>query len=164
MNAAGADFAVIASITPHMFIEELAEKSPIPLVDMVEETARTAKKQGLSRVGLFGTGFSMKADFYPRTFREYDISVIVPLPEEIKYIDDKTMTELADGKIESGTREKLVNICRRMIEEEKIEALILGSTELSLILNEEGLGIPVLDTIRISTRVVFDYSQNNGKK
>ena len=164
LSSAGADFAVIASITPHMFIDELKEKSPIPLVNMVEETAREAKNKGFPRVGLFGTGFTMEADFFPRTFEKFGVSVSIPSPEEREYIDNKTMAELADGKIESATREKLVEICRRLTDEEGIEALILGSTELSLILNDEVLRIPVLDTARISTRVVFDYSQKDEAK
>jgi len=70
------------------------------------------------------------------------------------------MGELADGKIVESTREKLLEISRKMIEKEGIQALILGSTELSFILNEEALGIPLLDTTRIGIQATFDYSQD----
>jgi aspartate racemase len=158
LAAAGADFAVVASNTPHMFFDELVEASSIPLLSMVDETAREAKSHGFNRVGLFGTQFTMEGDFYRKSLEKNGIMLSIPGEEDRKYIDDKTMTELADGKIELGTQEKLVKICRKMVESEGIEALILGSTELSLILNEKVLGLPVLDTTRISIKAVFDYS------
>lgn len=158
LASAGADFAVIASNTPHMFFDELVKASPIPLISMVDETARQAKDYGFNKVGLFGTGFTMAGDFYRKRLEKYGILLSIPGEEDRKYIDDKTMTELADGKIVSSTQEKLVEICRKMVKSEGIEALILGSTELSLILNEKVLGIPVLDSTRISVQAVFDYS------
>jgi aspartate racemase len=100
----------------------------------------------------------MEGDFYRKSLDKNGIMLSIPGEEDRKYIDDKTMTELADGKIELSTQEKLVKICRKMVESEGIEALILGSTELSLILNEKVLGLPVLDTTRISIKAVFDYS------
>ena len=156
---AGADFSVIASNTPHMFFDELVKASPIPLISMVDETTGKAKNYGFSKVGLFGTGFTMAGDFYRKSLKKYGISLSIPGEEDRKYIDDKTMTELADGKIVLSTQEKLVKICRKMVKSEGIEALILGSTELSLILNEKVLGIPVLDSTRICVQAVFDYSQ-----
>lgn len=159
LSAAGADFAVIASNTPYMFFDELVHASPIPLLSMVNETAEKALSYGFKKVGLFGTGFTMESDFYRRSLERSGILLSIPDEEDRRYIDDKTMTDLADGKIESSTREELVGICRKMIKSDGIEALILGSTELSLILDEEVLGIPVLDTTRICTRAVFDYAQ-----
>ncbi len=159
LASAGADFAVIASITPHMFFDELVKASPIPLLSMVDETARKAESYGFNKVGLFGTGFTMEDDFFRKSLEKNGILLSLPGEEDRKYIDDKTMTELADGKIELSTQEKLVKICRKLVESEEIEALILGSTELSFILNEDVLGIPVLDTTRICVQAVFDYSQ-----
>ena len=159
LTLAGADFAVIASNTPHMFFDELVKGSPIPLISMVDETARRAGKYGFSKVGLFGTAFTMAGDFYRKSLEKYGILLSIPGEEDQKYIDDKTMTELADGKIVLSTQEKLVKICQEMVKSEGIEALILGSTELPLILNEKVLGIPVLDSTRISVQAVFDYSQ-----
>ena len=156
---AGADFAVIASNTPHMFFDELVKGSPIPVLSMVDETARKAESYGFNKVGLFGTRFTMEGDFYRKSLEKYGILLSIPGEEDRKYIDDKTMTELADGKIELSTQEKLVKICRKMVKSEGIEALILGSTELPLILNEKVLGIPVLDTTRICVQAAFDYSQ-----
>ena len=156
---AGAEFAIIASNTPHMFFDELANKSPIPLLSIVGETAKEAEKRGFTKVGLFGTRFTMEGGFFKEEFEKYGIPVIIPEEEDRSYIHDKAMGELADGKIVQDTKERLVEISRK-VQEEGIQALILGSTELPLILNEEALGIPVLDTTKISIQAVFDYSQD----
>jgi len=155
---AGADFAIIASNTPYMFFDELANNSPIPLLSIVSETAKEAKKRRFDRVGVYGTRFTMEGSFYQKEFGRYEIAVTVPREEDRSYIHEKTMGELAKGKVVDSTRERLAGICRKMVREEGIQALVLGSTELSLILNEEVLGIPVLDTTKISIQAVFDYS------
>ena len=160
LSRAGADFAIIASNTPHMFFDELANKSPITLLSIVTETAKDAKRRDFSNVGLYGTRFTMEHRFYRDEFERYGISVVTPGEEARGYIHEKAMGELADGKIVESTREKLLEISRKMIEKEGIQALILGSTELSFILNEEALGIPVLDTTRIGIQAAFDYSQD----
>jgi len=159
LSRAGADFAIIASNTPHMFFDELADNSPIPLLSIVGETAKEAKRRGFTRVGLYGTRFTMEGGFYRKEFEKYGISVLVPGEEDRSYIHQKAMGELADGKIVESTKEKLIGISRKMVQEEDIQALILGSTELPLILSERVLGIPVLDTTGITVQTAFDYSQ-----
>jgi len=160
LSRAGADFVIIASNTPYMFFDELANNSPIPLLSIVGETAKEARRCGFTRVGLYGTRFTMEGGFYRKEFEKYGISVVVPGEEDRGYIHEKAMGELADGKIVESTKEKLIEISRKMVQEEGIQALILGSTELSFILNEEVLGMPVLDTTKISIQAAFDYSQH----
>lgn len=158
LSRAGADFAIIASNTPHMFFDELAEKSPIPLLSIVNEVAKEVDRRGFTRVGLFGTKFTMDGEFYGKEFKKYGISVVVPRDEDRSYIHKKTMGELADGKIVESTQKRLVEICQKMTQEEDIQALILGSTELSLILGSEVLGLPVLDANELCVEAAFDYS------
>jgi aspartate racemase len=155
---AGADFAVIASNTPYMFFPHLAEKSPIPLLNIIDEVAKEAEKYNLKKVGLYGTRFSMEGDFFQKSFKRYGIEVVPPQTEDIEYIHDKVMGELADGKVVESTRKKLVEISRKMVQKEGIQAMILGSTELPLLLNERVLKIPVLDTTRIGIQRTFDYA------
>jgi aspartate racemase len=159
LSNAGAEFAVIASNTPHMFFDELAGNSPIKLLSMVAETAKAAERAGFVRVGLYGTRFTMESSFFKDEFEKYGISVVAPGEEDRSYIHEKAMGELADGKIVESTKQRFIEISRTMIEEEGIQALILGSTELPLILNEEALGIFVLDTTKITIQAVFNYSQ-----
>lgn len=156
---AGADFAFIASNTPHIFFEEISEKSPIPLLSIVEMTAQEASRREFERVGLFGTKFTMEGDFFEEKFEEYGISVVSPEAEEREYIHEKTMGELPEGKFVKRTQEKLIRIGKEMAQEKDIQALILGSTELPIVLNEEVLNMPTLDTTEICARGVFDYAQ-----
>jgi len=167
LHRAGADFALIASNTPHIFFDELEAKSPIPLLSIVEATRDAVANpswhvagqgRGLERVGLFGTRFTMQADFFQKLFRRRNISVIVPEEEEQAYIDGKIFNELVWGKIVDETRTGLLEIVGSMIERGSIQGLILGCTELSLILPHDELGIPFFDTIKIHAESALEYS------
>jgi len=158
LHRAGADFALIASNTPHIFFEEIKAKSPIPLLSIVEATCDAVAKRGLDRVGLFGTRFTMQADFFQKVFRRRNISVIVPEEEEQAYIDGKILNELVRGKVVDESRRGLLEIVGSMIERDSIEGLILGCTELSLILPQDELGIPFFDTIKIHAQSALEYS------
>ena len=147
---AGADFAVLSSNTPHIVFEPLRRRSPIPMISIVEATREVAYALGLRRVGLFGTRFTMQEPFYPSAFAERGIAVVVPGPEDQTYIHDKYLGELVEGIIVPETRERLLAIGDRLRVQERVEAIILGGTELSLILRDApGSSVPFLDTTAI---------------
>jgi aspartate racemase len=147
---AGADLGVLASNSPHIVFNELFRQSPIPLLSIVEAACESTKKLGLKRVGLLGTRFTVQGQFYPYVFSREGITLIVPEEEEQAYIHDRYMNELVNGVIISETRQRLLTIVDRLIAQEGIEGLILGGTELPLILREETYGgIPFLDTTKI---------------
>jgi aspartate racemase len=147
---AGADFGLMASNSPHIVFNELSRQSPIPLLSIVEAACQTTKKLGLKRVGLFGTRFSMQGRYYPDIFSSQGITVILPDVEEQTYIHDRYMNELVNGIILPETHNRLLVIVDRMKAQEGIEGLVLGGTELPLILKEEKYhGIPFLDTTKI---------------
>ena len=147
---AGADFGVLAANTPHLVFDDVRRQSPIPLISIVEVTRDDAQRRGLKRVGLFGTRFTMQARFYPDVFSKAGISIIVPDEDEQAYIHQKYMNELLRGIILPETREPLLAIVDRMKERDGIEGLILGGTELPLILRDaEHNRIPFLDTTKI---------------
>lgn len=150
LASAGADFGLLASNTPHIIFDELSNQSPIPLLSIVEAALAETKKLGLKRVGLFGTRFTMQGRFYGDVFSREGVTLIVPDVEEQIYIHDRYMSELVNGVFLSETRERLLAIVDRLKAQENIEGLILGGTELPLILREETYGgIPFLDTTRI---------------
>lgn len=150
LASAGADLGLLASNSPHIVFYELSRKSPIPLLSIVEAACEAAKKLGLKRVGLLGTRFSMQGRFYPDVLSKEGITLITPGVDEQVYIHDKYMNELVNGIIIPETRERLLAIVDRLKAQEGIEGLILGGTELPLILREETYnGIPFLDTTRI---------------
>ena len=147
---AGASLGLLASNSPHIVFDELSRQSPIPLLSIVVAACEATKKLGLKRVGLLGTRFSMQGRFYPDVFSGEGIKLITPGVEEQVYIHDKYMNELVNGIIIPETRERLLAIVDRLKAQEGIEGLILGGTELPLILREEAYGgIPFLDTTRI---------------
>jgi aspartate racemase len=150
LSRAGADFALLASNTPHIVFDDLQRQSPIPLISIVQSACDAAKIMGLKRVGLFGSRFTMRAGFYPDTFSKAGITVIVPDAEEQDYIHTKYMSELINGVFNDATREGLLDIAGRMKEDQRIDGLVLGGTELPLILRDgSGRGIPFLDTGKI---------------
>src|SRR5713226_6320247 len=150
LASAGAQCGLLAANTPHIVFDEIHRLSPIPLVSIVEATCEAAKVLGLKRLGLFGTRFTMQGDFYPQVFSKGKIALVVPQPQEQAFIHDKYMSELVKGVILAETRQRLLVIVDRMKEQEHIEGLILGGTELPLILGDvTDQGIPFLDTTRI---------------
>ncbi|MDB6148396.1 MAG: aspartate racemase, partial [Spartobacteria bacterium] len=134
---AGADFGLIAANTPHIVFDEIRPQSSIPLISIVEATCVTAKEQGLRRVGLFGTRFTMQAKFYPDVFARHGMTIVVPASADQEYVHDKYMNELVNGIFLSETRANLFAIIDRMKVDEQIDGLILGGTELPLILRED---------------------------
>ncbi len=147
---AGADFGLLSANTPHIVFDEIQRRSPIPLLSIVQATCDAAKALSVARVGLFGTRFTMQAKFYPELFSRAGINVILPDQGERDYIHEKYMSELIQGVFLAETRARLWDIALRMKERDGIEALILGGTELPLILsNEQDSPVRLLDTTKI---------------
>src|SRR6266496_2750518 len=111
---AGADFGLISANTPHIVFDDVAPKSLIPLISIVEATCAAAKTQNLNRLALFGTRYTMQATFYPKVFSREGIELLVPEPNDQDYIHDKYMNELVPGKFLPETRAGLLSIVDRM--------------------------------------------------
>src|SRR5207244_131610 len=154
---AGADLGLIAANTPHIVFDDVAPKSPIPLVSIVEATCAAAKTQNLKRLALFGTRYTMQATFYPKVFSREGIELLVPEPNDEDYIHDKYMNELVPGKFLPETRAGLLAIVDRMKGESNIDGVILAGTELPLILcDPDHNGIPFLVTTKIHVEAAVD--------
>ena len=154
---AGADFAAIGSNTPHVVFEEVAARSPIPLVSIVAATRQKAASLGLKKLGLMGTLFTMQADFYPRAFAAGGMSVVAPDTESQQLIQHRLETEIELGVLKDSTREELLTIAKGMIEQDDIEGVILGCTELPLILTQTAYdGVPFLNTAAIHVNSIVE--------
>jgi aspartate racemase len=150
---AGADFGLLSANTPHIVFDDVSRLSPIPLISIVEATCDAAKVLGLKRLGLFGTRFTMQARFYPDVFSRAGMTLVVPDEDEQAYIHEKYFGELVKGIFLPETRERLLAIVDSLKERERIEGLILGGTELPLILRDNaGRGLPFLDTTGIHVK------------
>lgn len=147
---AGADFGLIASNTPHIVFDDLRPRSPIPLISIVEATCEAIKEMDLKRVGLFGTTFTMQGKFYRDVFGRAGITLVAPELEDQRYVHDKYMNELVNGVFLPETRNGLLKVVDRLKETQQIQGLILGGTELPLILRQETHnGLPILNTTKI---------------
>ncbi|HEY2360076.1 MAG TPA: amino acid racemase [Candidatus Angelobacter sp.] len=157
LHGAGAEFGFLAANSPHIVFGDIAQRSPIPLMSIVEATCMEAKARGFTKLGLLGTRFTMHGRFYPDVFSREGIELTVPTAEEQDYIHDKYINELIPGKFLPETRQGLVAIATRMKKEDGIQGLILGGTELPLILTDESaLGIPFLDTTQIHVNAILE--------
>jgi len=153
---AGADFGFISANTPHIVFDEVQKLSPIPLISIVEETCKAAQKHGLKNVGLMGTLFTMKSSFYQKVFNAHNISVAVPFEIEQQYIHQKLMDEIELGHFFSSTRAGLLDIAKRMINENRVDGIVLGCTELPLIITKDEFGVPFLNTTQIHVESIVD--------
>ena len=150
LGGAGATFGLISANTPHIVYDEVASKSPISLISIVEATCAAAKARKLKRLALFGTRYTMQATFYPKVFSREGIELLVPGLGDQTYIHDKYLNELVSGKFLTDTHANLLTIVDRMKEKHDIDGVILAGTELPLILRDrEHNGIPFLDTTEI---------------
>lgn len=156
LHRAGADFAAIGSNTAHIVFDEVRAGSPIPLLSIVESACKRAGQLGVKTLGLMGTGFTMKADFYQKAFRARGMSVVVPGEEAQRLVQDRLFSEIELGIIKDSTRDELLAIVGEMKEKESIQALILGCTELPLILTRDEFGIPFLNTTAIHVDDIID--------
>jgi aspartate racemase len=146
----GADVALFASNTPHIVFEGVQAQAPIPLISIVEATCAAVQTLGFARVGLFGTRFTMQGRFYSDVFSPRGITLVLPDPDEQLYIHDRYMGELVKGVFLPETRERIMNIVARLKNDAGVEGVILGGTELPLLLRDvPPCGIPLLDTTRI---------------
>src|SRR6266567_3579704 len=147
---AGSDFGIISANTPHIVFDEVAPKSPVPLISIVEATCAAAKARNLNRLALFGTRYTMQATFYPKVFAREGIELIVPERDDQDYLHKKYFSELVPGKFLPETRAGLLAIVDRMKVKSGIDGVILAGTELPLILSDPAHNrIPFLDTTKI---------------
>jgi len=150
LERAGVDFAALTANTPHIVFDELKERVKLPLISIVEAACERAQALGFKSVGLFGTRYTMQAPFYPKVFSRTDIKLVTPNAEEQEYIHEKYFGELLKDTFLPETRARFLAIADDIKARDGIEALILGGTEIPLLLRtEEHNGIQLLDTTRI---------------
>lgn len=154
---AGSDFALLSSNTPHIIFDELERRSPLPLISIIGAALDAARALGLKKVGLLGTRFTMQGGVYHRVFARGGVEVVIPPEDDQNYVHEKYMNEFIEGVFLDETREGLLAVVDRLKEREGVEGVVLGGTELPLILRDPaGRGIPFLDTARIHAERAVD--------
>jgi aspartate racemase len=153
---AGADFAFMAANSPHLVFEEVQRRSAIPLLSIVRATREHASGRGLKKVGLLGTRFTMRANFYPEEFARAGISIVRPEEPEQEFIHKKYIGELLKNQFLPDTRTGILRIAQSMKDKDGVEALVLAGTELPLLLRDSAPPIEFLDTTVIHVNAIVN--------
>lgn len=153
LKAAGCDFAALTGITPHIVFPDLRRLSPLPLVSLVETSAAFIRKEGYRKVGLLGTGPTMKEPFFQDTLRSSGIEVELPDKEDQAVLAYKISSELEQGVVIMETKAWCYSLVKRLRDERGIEAAVLGCTELPLVFKEPG-AVPFVDVMRVHVKVL----------
>jgi aspartate racemase len=157
LERAGATFGLLSANTPHVVFDAIQSRVKLPLVSIVEATLRAARARGHARVGLFGTKFTMEGSFYPEVFSRAGVQIVPPNDAERSFIHERYVGELIPGRFLPETRTRMIEIMNAMKSRERIDAVILGGTELPLLLDDESAApVPYLDTTRIHVAEVVE--------
>jgi len=155
LGDAGVDFVAMTANTPHIVFDEIAARSAVPLLSIVEVCADEAQRRGLRRLGLLGTKFTMEAPFYPDVFARKHMSVIVPEDRDRAWVHERYVGELLEGVFRDETRRQVTSLVARLVQEHSIDGVILGGTELPLLLGDSAIaGVPALDTTALHVEAI----------
>jgi aspartate racemase len=157
LEKAGAKVIFMASNTPHLVWEPLVKRVKTKMVSIVDSTISYAKSQGYTRLGLFGTMSTMEGDFFQEGFETSGMEIITPMSDERKFIHKVYMEELVRGRFLPETKSRLISIANRMYNEGQIDSLILGGTELPLILKTSDIeDIELINTSKVHVEKILD--------
>jgi aspartate racemase len=146
--------------TPHIVFDELAARSPVPILSIVEACAAEARRLGLNRLGLLGTRFTMEAPFYGEVCARYGIAAVPPNDADRAWVHERYVGELLKGEFRDDTRRQFISLVERLRDEERIDGVILGGTELPLLLSTPVIaGVPVLDTTALHVAAIVKRLQ-----
>ncbi len=155
LAGAGVDFAAMTANTPHIVFDELAARSPIPLLSIVEVCAEDARQRGLRRLALLGTRFTMEAPFYQAVCGRHGIAVVAPKDADRTWLHERYVGELLKGEFREETRQEIVSLVARLRDEDRIDGVILGGTELPLLLAAPVIAdVPALDTTALHVAAI----------
>ena len=155
LAGAGADFAAMTANTPHVVFDELAARAPLPLVSIVEVCAEEARRRGLRRLALLGTRFTMEGAFYPEVCARHGVTVVAPDEADRVWVHERYVGQLLRVDFRDETRRALVALVERLRNEAGVDGVILGGTELPLLLRSSVVAeLPALDTTALHVEAI----------
>ena len=158
IEADGADCLLICANTLHMFAEQISKKISIPLIHIADATASKIKENNFHKVGLLGTKPTMEMPFYKNRLKEkYGIDVIVPSEKERDYIQTTFLGEFFQGKFTTEAKKRFLGIMDRLTSQ-GVEGIILGCTEIPLLINQKDTPIPLFDALEIHAKAAVDFA------
>ena len=148
LEKAGADFIVICTNTMHKVVSEIKKYTKLPILHIAEMTAIELKKAGIKKIGLLGTKYTMQQDFYKQILIDNGIEVVIPNSKDIEIVNSVIFNELCLGKIKKESKDKYLRIIENL-SKDGAEGIILGCTEIGLLVKQEDTDIPLFDTTSI---------------
>ncbi|QWU44960.1 aspartate/glutamate racemase family protein [Bacillus sp. NP247] len=145
LQKGGADFIIICTNTMHKVVEKIKENINIPVLHIADTTVKEIKRKGIQTIGLLGTKYTMEQDFYKSRIEENNIKVIVPVEKNREKINEIIYTELCLGKITSQSREYYKRVIEELVQK-GAQGIILGCTEIGLLIKQEDVVVPIFDT------------------
>ena len=161
LAAAGADVLLIATNTMHLVFDEVQASVDLPMLSLLDATGQAIRARGLRTVGLLGTRFTMEKSFYQDALARQGITVLVPDADDRAFMNRVIYEELVAGQILDQSRAGTVAIIHRLVER-GAEGVILGCTEIPLLVSEAGAGIPLFDTTTIHAEAALNYACTTG--
>ena len=155
LRLVGAEVGALTANTPHVYLEEIRAGTSLPLVSIVTATRNAAADRGLESALLLGTRTTIEAEMYPRDLAGAGIQVVLPDDSERQFLEHTIYNELAIGQVTPEVRQRYHDICARHIEEHGVDSVILGCTELPLVISSDDLSIQVLDTTEIHVAAIL---------
>ncbi|MGF9767513.1 aspartate/glutamate racemase family protein [Bacillus albus] len=160
LQRGGADFIVICTNTMHKVIEKIKEKIHIPVLHIADATAKEIKRKDIQTVGLLGTKYTMEQDFYKVRIEENHIKVMIPSKKDREKVNEVIYTELCLGKITSQSREYYKRVIEELVQE-GAQGIILGCTEIGLLIKQEDVSVPIFDTTHIHAVEAVNFALQN---
>jgi aspartate racemase len=157
LEGVGAKGLVLCANTMHMFVEQLEPELSIPIIHIADAAGREINAKGLRTVGLLGTRLTMELEFYKKRLEAMGIASIVPEAEDREYIEQTINTDLLKGVLKPETKNGFLQIIDDL-REKGAEGIVLGCTEIPLIVQQKDVEIPVFDTTLIHSRAIVDFA------
>lgn len=163
LKYAGADVIVLGANTAHIVAERIAEVTSLPLIDIRTATACSIRKKHLKKISLLGTEFTMELDFYKDKLLEYEITCMIPQDQsDRKFIEHTLLHELGKGIIKKETKNEYIRIANSLIQQ-GAEGVVLGCTEIPLLLSQEDFSVPVFNTTQIHAAAAVEFALSKTK-
>ena len=164
LKTAGADFLIISANTIHKVAPEIEKGSGLHILHVADVTGESIKKQGLKKVGLLGTRFTMKEEFYTRRLEErYNLEVLVPGEKDQEIVNTIIFNELAKGIVNESSRQAYIEVIKRLAER-GAEGIILGCTEIPQLIRPTDADIPLFDTTRLHVEAAVEFALSGGSE
>lgn len=155
LQQCGAEIGALTANTPHAYLAGIEARTTLPMVSIVTATCHAARDRGVQRLLLLGTRTTMEADMYPVQLAEAGITMVLPPSEDREFIDRTIYGELSLGRVRPEVRQRFLDICANSVDRDAVDGVILGCTEIPLVISPADLPVATFDTTRIHVEAIL---------